>query len=160
MSEGSHGFPKRPAGFLVIQRRLCSGHTVILAVMRKVCNGLDQQLIVASDHPLIVHTGRLGNHLAGILRTKIPLDGLNIALTFAADDSGYGLCGFYIAISGAGLRREACTGQILQLIDFSKMKHIILRPIGKVNWRGYRSTALCIYDRNSDTIIARNPFVT
>lgn len=73
MGEGSHGFPKRPARFLVIQRRLCSGHTVILAVMRKVCNGLDQQLIVASDHPLIVHTGRLGNHLAGIFRTKYRL---------------------------------------------------------------------------------------
>ena len=91
VGEGSHGFPKRPARFLVIQRRLCSGHTVILAVMRKVCNGLDQQLIVASDHPLIVHTGRLGNHLAGIFRTKIPLDGLNIALPLTADDGGHRL---------------------------------------------------------------------
>ena len=113
MGEGSHGFPKRPARFLVIQRRLCSGHTVILAVMRKVCNGLDQQLIVASDHPLIVHTGRLGNHLAGIFRTKIPLDGLNIALPLAADDGGHRLRWFDAGVCHARLEGECGAAQIL-----------------------------------------------
>ena len=113
MGEGSHGFPKRPARFLVIQCRLCSGHTVILAVMRKVCNGLDQQLIVASDHPLIVHTGRLGNHLTGILRTKIPLDGLNIALTFAADDGGHRLRWFDAGVCHTRLEGECGAAQIL-----------------------------------------------
>ena len=91
MGKRGHGFPQVAAGHLIIQAGFSSCHTVILAVMRKVCNGLDQQLIVASDHPLIVHTGRLGNHLAGIFRTKIPLDGLNIALPLTADDGGHRL---------------------------------------------------------------------
>ena len=81
--------------------------------MRKVCNGLDQQLIVASDHPLIVHTGRLGNHLAGILRTKIPLDGLNIALPLAADDGGQRLRWFDAGVCHARLEGECGAAQIL-----------------------------------------------
>ena len=81
--------------------------------MRKVCNGLDQQLIVAGNHPLIVHTGRLGNHLAGILRTKISLDGLNIALSLAADDGGHRLCWLDAGVCHARLEGECGAAQIL-----------------------------------------------
>lgn len=101
--------------------------------MGKVGDGFDQQLIFAGDHPLIVHTRRLGNHHASVLRAEVPLDGVNVALAFAADDGGHGLRGLDAGIGHSGLEGEAGTAQVLQFVDLAKMEDAaFLRSIGKV----------------------------
>ena len=106
---------------------------LILAVVGKVGDGLDQQLIFAGDHPLIVHARSLGNHHTGIFRAEVPLDGVNVALALAADDGGHGLCGLDAGIGHPGLEGEAGAAQVLQLVDFSEMEDTaFLRPVGKV----------------------------
>ena len=133
MGQRGHGPAQVAAGHLIVKAGLSGRHAVILAVVGKVGDGLDQQLIFAGDHPLIVHTRSLGNHHAGVLRAEVPLDGVNVALALAADDGGHGLRGLDAGIGHPGLEGEASAAQVLQFVDFAKMKDAaFLRPVGKV----------------------------
>ena len=133
MGQRGHGLAQVAAGHLIVKAGLSGRHAVILAVVGKVGDGLDQQLIFAGDHPLIVHARRLGNHHAGVLRAEVPLDGVNVALALAADDGGHGLRGFDAGIGHPGLEGEAGAAQVLQLIDLAEMEDTaFLRPVGKV----------------------------
>ena len=133
MGQRGHGPAQVAAGHLIVKAGLSGRHAVILAVVGKVGDGLDQQLIFAGDHPLIVHTRSLGNHHAGVLRAEVPLDGVNVALALAADDGGHGLRGLDAGIGHPGLEGEAGAAQVLQFVDFAKMKDAaFLRPVGKV----------------------------
>ena len=133
MGQRGHGPAQVAAGHLIVKAGLGGRHTVILAVVGKVGDGLDQQLIFSSDHPLIVHTRSLGDHHAGIFRAEVPLDGVNVALALAADDGGHGLRGLDAGIGHPGLEGEAGAAQVLQLVDFAEMEDTaFLRPVGKV----------------------------
>ena len=133
MGQRGHGPAQVAAGHLIVKAGLGGRHAVILAVVGKVGDGLDQQLIFSSDHPLIVHTRSLGDHHAGIFRAEVPLDGVNVALALAADDGGHGLRGLDAGIGHPGLEGEAGAAQVLQFVDFAKMKDAaFLRPVGKV----------------------------
>ena len=133
MGQRGHGPAQVAAGHLIVKAGLGGRHAVILAVVGKVGDGLDQQLIFAGDHPLIVHARSLGNHHAGVLRAEVPLDGVNVALALAADDGGHGLRGLDAGIGHPGLEGEASAAQVLQFVDFAKMKDAaFLRPVGKV----------------------------
>ena len=130
MGKRGHGFPQIAAGHLIIQAGLSSCHTVILAVVREIGNGLDQQLVLAGNHPLIIDSGCLSDHHARIFRTEIPFDGFDVALPLAADDCGHRLRRSNAGIGNAGLKGEAGAAQILQLVDFTKMEKTgFLRPV-------------------------------
>ena len=98
--------------------------------MREIGNGLDQQLVLAGNHPLIIDSGCLSDHHARIFRAEIPLDGFDVALPLAADDGGHRLRRFNAGIGSAGLEGEAGAAQVLQFVDFSKMEKTgLLRPV-------------------------------
>lgn len=115
---------------LIIQAGFSSCHTVILAVVREIGNGLDQQLVLAGNHPLIIDSGCLSDHHARIFRTEIPFDGFDVALPLAADDCGHRLCRSDAGIGNAGLKGEAGAAQVLQFVDFAKVEKTgLLRPV-------------------------------
>ena len=98
--------------------------------MREIGNGLDQQLVLAGNHPLIIDSGCLSDHHARIFRAEIPLDGFDVALPLAADDGGHRLRRFNAGIGSAGLEGEAGAAQVLQFVDFPKMEKTgLLRPV-------------------------------
>ena len=130
MGKRGHGFPQIAAGHLIIQAGFSSCHTVILAVVREIGNGLDQQLVLAGNHPLIIDSGCLSDHHARIFRTEIPFDGFDVALPLAADDCGHRLRRSNAGIGNAGLEGEAGAAQVLQFVDFPKMEKTgLLRPV-------------------------------
>ena len=130
MGKRGHGFPQIAAGHLIIQAGFSSCHTVILAVVREIGNGLDQQLVLAGNHPLIIDSGCLSDHHARIFRTEIPFDGFDVALPLAADDCGHRLRRSNAGLGNAGLEGEAGAAQVLQFVDFPKMEKTgLLRPV-------------------------------
>ena len=78
-------------------------YSTVLAVVREIGNGLDQQLVLAGNHPLIIDSGCLSDHHARIFRTEIPFDGFDVALPLAADDCGHRLRRSNAGIGNAGL---------------------------------------------------------
>lgn len=99
-------------------------------ILSGIGNGLDQQLVLAGNHPLIIDSGCLSDHHARIFRTEIPFDGFDVALPLAADDCGHRLRRSNAGIGNAGLEGEAGAAQVLQFVDFPKMEKTgLLRPV-------------------------------
>ena len=125
MGKRGHGFPQIAAGHLIIQAGFSSCHTVILAVVREIGNGLDQQLVLAGNHPLIIDSGCLSDHHARIFRTEIPFDGFDVALPLAADDCGHRLRRSNAGIGNAGLEGEAGAARYCSLLTFPKWRRLV-----------------------------------
>ena len=160
VGQGGHGGAQCPSGELVVEGSFRGSHTVILAVVGEVGYGFYHQFVPAGNHGVIIHSGSLRHHHAGIFATEVALDGLNVVPARGTDDGGHGVGRLDAAIGAAGLQLQAGAVPVLQFADLAKVEDAAcLSLVGKVHWDGGSSAAFCVDDSDAHAVISGDPFV-
>ncbi len=121
MRKGYHLAPQAAAQLLVVHGGFRGGHCDLHALKGHICDGFQQDLVLAVDHDVIVKSGNVGYSHQSVLGAEIPLDFVDVGLSAAgADDARDGLRGIDVCVSVC-FWTQAGAAVILQLAHLAEM---------------------------------------